>query len=120
MEEQSIKRGRSQRISLQVPENVNLVEMSSEEIERLALDMAHKAAATLPPRGALLGIDRLTLTNNAKTGIDVWGEWSRACARTELDPEGLVVNPEIYLSPLEGDISALPSAKLLIKGWKDQ
>jgi hypothetical protein len=101
-----------QRISLQVPKNVNLVEMSNEEIEALALEMSRKAVSELPRDTAVLGVDRVTLATSAKPEIGVWGEWSRACARAELRRD-IVVNPEVFQDPLQ-NVTA-PSVKSVIQ-----
>jgi hypothetical protein len=104
----SSRKGKAREIALQVPKDVNLVEMSAEEIEKLALDMARKTASSLPPNSALLGIDRVTLTNNASREVGVWGAWSRGCGRPkELARERISVNPEVFRSPITvaGDAS---------------
>ena len=100
MEELTGEKPRVQSISLQVPESVNLVEMSSKEIAELALEISRKAASSLPGKSELLGINQVTLTNSAKPDVEVWGAWSRACARPELSREGLVINPEAFRSPV--------------------
>ena len=107
-------------ISLQVPENVNLLEMSNEEIEALALDFAKKAAEGIPKDSTILGIENVTLTNNPDIGVGVWGQWSRSCGKSDL-PGGVVVDPEIFQAPRIKDYQAKPgSSKMIIdnKGTK--
>lgn len=85
------------RISLEVPKDVNLSEMSDKEIERLAVDLSRRAAAPLPKGTVLSGVQGVALR---QVGVGVEVGWSRSCARAELSREGLVVNPEIFVDRL--------------------
>lgn len=103
-----------QRISLQVPKNVDLAKMSDAEISRLALDMSRKMAAALPGGTVLTGVEGVTLSQN-KPGIGVEVGWSRACGRAELSREGLVVNPEVFSSPIRAEDIVGKSARISIQ-----
>jgi hypothetical protein len=96
---------------IQVPKNVNLVEMSNEEIEKLALEMSRKAATGFPKESEVLGVERLVLASAKKPDVDVWGSWSRACGKADLTREGLVVNPEVF----EEAVREAPSMKSVIQ-----
>jgi hypothetical protein len=104
-------------IALEVPRNVNLVEMSAKEIDRLALDMARKATASLPPDSALLGVERVTLTSRSSPEIGVWGQWSRGCGRSkELNRDDITINPEVFVSPVSAGLGKTTAR--LAKGRK--
>jgi hypothetical protein len=94
-------------IALEVPKNINLVEMSAKEIDKLAQDMARKAASSLPANSALLGVDRLTLTNSASPQVGVWGEWSRGCGRPRDVRDDITINPDVFVSPVESKLGKL-------------
>jgi hypothetical protein len=102
------------RLSLQVPQNTNLAKMSDDEIEKLALEMSRKMAATLPKGTELQGIEGVTL-NQGRPGIGVEVSWSRACARADLSREGLVVNPQMFVDPFRAEDIAGKSARITFK-----
>jgi hypothetical protein len=107
--------GIPKKISLQVPENVNLVQMSAEEIEALALDLSKKATKDLPKGSSLLGIEKVTLTNTPKLDWGVWGEWSRACGSREL-PGDIIINPEIFEDPINPQaLDKVNSSKVIME-----
>jgi hypothetical protein len=107
--------GTPKRISLQVPENINLIEMSNEDLEAMALEMSRKIASDLPRSSTLLGVERIVLTNNPSADWEVWGEWSRGCFRPELEREGLVVNPEVFQSPIQDVSTGTQASKRVIQ-----
>ncbi|KFA90152.1 hypothetical protein [Archangium violaceum] len=92
-------------ISLQVPPDINLAELSNEELEKLALDMSRKAASGLPKNSSLLGINRLNLTNSARMGIDIGIliGWSRSCDRTDLGHD-VIIDPEVFRQPIPAEV----------------
>lgn len=97
--ERAAETAKPQRLLLHVPKNVNLAEMSDEEVERLALEMSRKAASNLPAGTTLTGVEGVTLVN-AQPGVGVEVGWSRGCGRAELNREALVVNPEVFADPM--------------------
>lgn len=108
------KEAKPRRLSLEVPQNVNLSQMSDDEIERLALDMSRKMASTLPKGTVLAGVEGVTLNQN-RPGVGVEVGWSRACGRAELTREGLVVNPEVFTNAIRVEELAGKSARIAIK-----
>jgi len=103
------------RLSLKVPQNTNLEKMSDDEVEKLALDISRRMAATLPKGTELSGIEGVTLTQGGQAGFGIGIGWSRACDRAELSREGLVVNPEVFVDPIRFEDIAGKSARVTIK-----
>jgi hypothetical protein len=102
-------------ISLQVPDSVNLKEMSTEEIEALALEMSRKAAAGLP-KGTTLATDRVSLVGR-QPGQQGWGisiGWGRSCDAGELDPD-IHINPGVFEDPIHQAVLDNPNAKVTIE-----
>jgi len=107
---------RPRRLSLQVPKNTNLEKMSDDEVEKLALDMSRKMAASLPKGSELSGIEGVTLTQQGSAaGFGIGIGWSRACDRAELSREGLVVNPQVFVDPIRTEDIVGKSARVTIK-----
>jgi hypothetical protein len=102
------------RVTLQVPKDINIAAMSSEEIEKLALEVSRKAASALP-KGTALGIDRVQLTNSTQADVGVWGAWCRACMVPDLSREGVVVDPAAFESPLSNDLNLQNSVKVVVE-----
>ncbi|MGA2737415.1 MAG: hypothetical protein ABSG65_08180 [Bryobacteraceae bacterium] len=99
-------------LALQVPPNINLENLSNAEIEKLAIEMAQKVAASGPPQSTLLGVDRLVLTNAQKPDVGVEVTWTRACASAESPREGIAINPQAFAEPVV-DIATFPSTKIV-------
>jgi hypothetical protein len=104
-------------LALQVPPNINLEKMSSAEIEKLAIEMSQKVAASAPANSTLLGVDRLVLTSKAKADVGVEVSWTRACAVAETPREGLSINPEAFADPAV-DLTQFGSAKIVTERTK--
>jgi hypothetical protein len=109
--ERTAETGKPQRLQLQVPQNVNLAEMSDAEIESLALEMSRKAAGNLPKGATLTGVEGVTLSQ-ARPGVGVEVGWSRGCGRADLTREGLVVNPEVFVDPMRVEELAGKSVRI--------
>ena len=91
--------------------------MSTDEIEKMAIDLSRKAGSALPKDAALLGVSRVNLTNSSALGIDILIEWSRACARADLSREGVVIDPEVFRSPVLTEIAETQkSVKIAVQG----
>jgi len=116
-EQKKATEGTPKQISLKVPDNIKLEEMTTEEIEKLALDMARKAASGLPKDSTLLGIDSISLAkedlNNKALGFGII--WKRSCDAGDLTREGIKVNPEVFRDPVRHDLLDSVSTKVRIE-----
>ncbi len=86
--------------------------MSNEELEVMALEMSRKIASELPRSSAVLGVERVVLSSQpSEQEFGIWAEWSRGCFRTDLEREGIIVNPEV----VQNVLAEAQSSKRIIK-----
>lgn len=105
------------RVSLQVPDDINLHKMSDEEIEKLAVELSRKAASSLPKGTSLLGVNGVTLTNMARPNWEIGIFWSRSCSAADFERIPMEINPE-YFEPMVLEKGQSDSYRVTLKAPK--
>jgi|GEM_PF-3008682 len=104
-------------LTLQVPPSVDLQKLSNQEIEKLAIDLSHKAASAIGKGGAILGVGGVSLVGNtqaqARSAISV--TWRRFCRSADLREQGVEIDPSAFVSHPGTDLGEGESVKTVIE-----